>query len=377
MKKLLLFINIFNILTLLLPYQSFSISDKEYNQFINASQDFANTDKNLMQIWKQLKQTLPQEQYQNLLKEQKNWLKNRDNLANQLINKGNSRINAYTIITKNRIAELQNKYFNNQNTSNYNNQNNNNNTNTQQVPLTKVDNNKYVGKIVERSYNTALLDDDNNEILIMLGFGDKFPDYLKKCKEAQSLGYKVEVIGIVDYNKKLIIDENTQCKPIQQETKEKKLIGPKIFGLQLGMPISEAYSLLQNKYGNNKINKSTSDEYYIEEGISFAEIGSYASSDKDIVYPGEEPIKDNLIGFLGITNNLLKVDNLLNENTFKKIVKHYNLDITDLKCRKQHSIDICESKNNEYKLEITPTYMIIQKLHKSKPKEVKDNPVFE
>lgn len=55
-----------------------ALSDEQYRQFIEESPVFAEAEREMNSVWKQLKAALPQEEYKKLLAEQRAWLKQRD-----------------------------------------------------------------------------------------------------------------------------------------------------------------------------------------------------------------------------------------------------------------------------------------------------------
>lgn len=94
-------------LILLLSVPSYPLSDSEYLSMKRSSSDFARADRKLNQVWANLKKTLPKNVFTQLDKLQKEWLKSgRDEAAEKLMNDGYSRMEAYTMATSERAAEL-------------------------------------------------------------------------------------------------------------------------------------------------------------------------------------------------------------------------------------------------------------------------------
>ncbi|MBR0316281.1 MAG: DUF1311 domain-containing protein [Synergistaceae bacterium] len=87
---------------------AFALSDAEYNKMKKNSKEFARADKNLTQVWNRLRKQLPAKDFEKLKKSQRSWIKSgRDENAKEYINEGYSRVEAYTIATKDRVIELQ------------------------------------------------------------------------------------------------------------------------------------------------------------------------------------------------------------------------------------------------------------------------------
>ena len=88
---------------------AYCLDDTTYLKYKKASSEFRDAEKHLNSKWKQLKSILNKAEYQDLLKDQRKWLKNRDDLADKLIQeKRFSEVDAYSEITNMRCDYLSN-----------------------------------------------------------------------------------------------------------------------------------------------------------------------------------------------------------------------------------------------------------------------------
>lgn len=91
---------------LFISAQAFALTDSEYRVMMKYT-DFARADRRLNDIWKRVSRTLSGSVLEQLKEEQREWLRTtRDNEADNLINEGFSRAEAYTEATKKRVHEL-------------------------------------------------------------------------------------------------------------------------------------------------------------------------------------------------------------------------------------------------------------------------------
>ena len=94
-------------LVLLMVSPSFALSDAEYLRMRRNSVAFARADKKLNRVWAQLKKSLPKSVFAELDKVQREWVSSgRDSEAEQLMDEGYSRVEAYTRATNDRADAL-------------------------------------------------------------------------------------------------------------------------------------------------------------------------------------------------------------------------------------------------------------------------------
>lgn len=94
-------------LMLLMVSPSFALSDAEYLRMRRNSVAFARADKKLNRVWAQLKKSLPKSVFAELDKVQREWITSgRDSEAEQLMDEGYSRVEAYTRATNDRADSL-------------------------------------------------------------------------------------------------------------------------------------------------------------------------------------------------------------------------------------------------------------------------------
>ena len=99
----------FSILTLLIliASPSFALSDAEYLKMKRNSQSFVRADRKLTNTWNKLKKSLPEDAFEDLQKNQREWIKKgRDDAAKNYIKEGYSRTEAYTLATNDRANKL-------------------------------------------------------------------------------------------------------------------------------------------------------------------------------------------------------------------------------------------------------------------------------
>lgn len=100
---------LFAVLTLifLLASPAFALSDSEYLKMKRNYPKFARADRNLTRVWNELKKELSTKDFKELQKNQREWIaKGRDDAANEYINEGYSRVEAYTRATNDRANAL-------------------------------------------------------------------------------------------------------------------------------------------------------------------------------------------------------------------------------------------------------------------------------
>ena len=96
-------------LLLLMVSPSFALSDSEYLRMRRNSVAFARADKKLNRVWSQLKKSLPRSVFTELDKVQREWITSgRDTEAEQFMDEGYSRVEAYTMVTNDRADSLPN-----------------------------------------------------------------------------------------------------------------------------------------------------------------------------------------------------------------------------------------------------------------------------
>ena len=95
------------LLTLILAGSAFGLSDREYLRMKRNSRDFARADRRLTQVWKRLQDRMPGWAFRILREEQREWIDGwRDEDARMYMEKGYSRIEAYTMATYDRAEYL-------------------------------------------------------------------------------------------------------------------------------------------------------------------------------------------------------------------------------------------------------------------------------
>lgn len=102
---------------------AFALSDAEYLQMKKNSPEYARAEAKLQNLWNGLKNSMPRSAYRLLLDEQREWIRRRrDKAANEYIQRGYSRIEAYTMATNDRTdyLPLRAKELENENTNNKN-----------------------------------------------------------------------------------------------------------------------------------------------------------------------------------------------------------------------------------------------------------------
>lgn len=103
MKKILAAV----MLLLTMAGAAFALSDQEYLSLKKSNADFARADRRLTQVWKKLKADLSKSVFAELQENQREWIDSgRDEEAEDLMEEGYSRAEAYTIATNNRADEL-------------------------------------------------------------------------------------------------------------------------------------------------------------------------------------------------------------------------------------------------------------------------------
>ena len=98
---------ILTLITLILASSAFGLSDKEYTQMMKSSRAFREADKFLNECYKECKQTLPRSEFKRVDEEQREWIKSgRDESAQDFIDDGMTRTEAYTKVTEMRAYDL-------------------------------------------------------------------------------------------------------------------------------------------------------------------------------------------------------------------------------------------------------------------------------
>lgn len=100
---------LFAVLTLifLLAAPAFALSDAEYLKMKRNYPKFARSDRNLTRVWNELKKELSAKDFKELQKNQREWIaKGRDDAANEYIDRGYSRVEAYIAATNDRADAL-------------------------------------------------------------------------------------------------------------------------------------------------------------------------------------------------------------------------------------------------------------------------------
>ena len=113
MKKVII---IFTCILFLLGENSYSLTDKEYNNFLSSSSDFKKYDTELNDLWKILINKIPTNQKKELLNDQRYYVnKGRDIDASNVLYKDDNRdsknitkLDRYILSTRKRLQELQN-----------------------------------------------------------------------------------------------------------------------------------------------------------------------------------------------------------------------------------------------------------------------------
>ena len=86
---------------------AFALSDAEYLKMKRNNQSFARADRKLTNTWNKLKKSLPEDAFEQLQKNQREWIKKgRDDDAKKYIKEGYSRTEAYTFATNDRANKL-------------------------------------------------------------------------------------------------------------------------------------------------------------------------------------------------------------------------------------------------------------------------------
>ena len=91
-------------------FTALALSDKEYHKYMQESNAFSESDKQLNAIWKQIKVKLSPDQYAAVLREQQLWNRNRDIEAMKTMNeiRGISMAERHAKVTEKRVQELRN-----------------------------------------------------------------------------------------------------------------------------------------------------------------------------------------------------------------------------------------------------------------------------
>ncbi|MBO7385205.1 MAG: DUF1311 domain-containing protein [Clostridia bacterium] len=84
--------------------KDYKMTDEKYDRFMKTDADFKNANDNLNAVWKQIKGKLGKEEFDRLLKEQRAWIRQQGRLAGEI--SGVSEVEAFTIVTRRRIKEL-------------------------------------------------------------------------------------------------------------------------------------------------------------------------------------------------------------------------------------------------------------------------------
>ncbi|MBQ3455113.1 MAG: hypothetical protein IJG36_01630 [Synergistaceae bacterium] len=95
------------LLTLILAGSAFGLSDREYLKMKRSSKEFARADRNLTRVWNRLEDRMPGWAFKILRDEQRDWINGwRDEDARMYMEKGYSRVEAYTMATDDRAEYL-------------------------------------------------------------------------------------------------------------------------------------------------------------------------------------------------------------------------------------------------------------------------------
>ncbi len=93
---------------LLFAASAFALSDAEYKRMKKESSAFAKADKELTQAWNEAKKVLGKSDFNRLTKEQRNWIASgRDDRAEQLMDDGTPRDEAYAAATRERVKVIR------------------------------------------------------------------------------------------------------------------------------------------------------------------------------------------------------------------------------------------------------------------------------
>ncbi|MBQ3892180.1 MAG: DUF1311 domain-containing protein [Mailhella sp.] len=84
--------------------KDYRMTDEKYDRFMRTDADFKNANDDLNALWKQIKGKLGKEEFDRLLKEQRAWIRQQGRLAGAI--SGVSEVEAFTIVTRRRIKEL-------------------------------------------------------------------------------------------------------------------------------------------------------------------------------------------------------------------------------------------------------------------------------
>ena len=93
-----------------LTSDTFAFSDAEHREYLNESSRYAKADKRLNEIWQQIKEKLPKNQYAAVLEEQKRWNKGSNRDVAAMITRetrGLSMADRHALVIENRIKELE------------------------------------------------------------------------------------------------------------------------------------------------------------------------------------------------------------------------------------------------------------------------------
>ena len=95
------------VLVMLTAGSAFALSDEEYLALKKNNAEFARADRRLTQVWKELKADSSKSVFAELQKDQREWIESgRDEEAEDLMQEGCSRAEAYTIATHHRADVL-------------------------------------------------------------------------------------------------------------------------------------------------------------------------------------------------------------------------------------------------------------------------------
>ena len=95
------------LLMVVLAGSAFGLSDKEYLRMKSSSKEFREADEFLTECYDECRDTLPPAKFRQIQQEQREWVKSgRDEQAGWFMEKGYSRIDAYTKATEMRADDL-------------------------------------------------------------------------------------------------------------------------------------------------------------------------------------------------------------------------------------------------------------------------------
>ena len=95
------------LLVVVLAGSAFGLSDKEYLRMKSSSKEFREADEFLTECYDECRDTLPPAKFRQIQQEQREWVKSgRDEQAGWFMEKGYSRIEAYTKATEMRADDL-------------------------------------------------------------------------------------------------------------------------------------------------------------------------------------------------------------------------------------------------------------------------------